>query len=44
MVAKQCRARRGIDLSSKKEGNYKSNIGDETNQDQANNNKYLLQL
>ncbi len=44
MVAKRWRARRGISLSSEKMKNYKSNTGDETNPDQADNDKNPLQL
>ena len=41
IAAKYCRDRRGISLFSKEERNYESEIGDDTNLNQANN-KYLL--
>ena len=43
MVVKCQRARGGIGSSSKEEENYKSDIRDETDPDQAGNNKNLLQ-
>ena len=36
------KARRGITLSNKKEENYESDTKDETNPDQAGNDKNLL--
>ncbi len=44
MVAKRWRARKRISLSSEEEENYKSDTRDETDPDQANNDKHLLQL
>ena len=38
------RAKGGISLSSKEKKNYESNTEDETDPDQANNNKNPLQL
>ena len=43
MTGKCYKNRRQINLSNKKEKNYKSDIRDNINLDQANN-KYLLQL
>lgn len=42
MVTKHLKARRKICCASKKKEDYESNIGDETNSDQAID-KYLLQ-
>ncbi len=44
MAAKRRRARGGISSSSEKEENYKSDTGDETDPDQANNDENPLQL
>ena len=44
MAAKCQKARRGISLSSEREENYKSDTKDETDPDQAGNDKNLLQL
>ena len=44
MAAKRQRAKGGISLSSEKKENYESDIGDETDTDQANNNENPLQL
>ena len=44
MAAKRQRARRGINSSSKEEENYKSDTGDETDLDQAGNDKNPLQF
>ncbi len=44
MLAKRQRARGRISLSSEEEKNYKSDTRDETDLDQANNNKIPLQL
>ena len=44
-IAAKCQKARGrISLSSKKEESYKSEIGDETDLDQAGDNKNQLQL
>ena len=43
IAAKRRKDRRRISLSKGKEGNHKSNTGDDTDLDQAKN-KYLLQL
>ena len=42
MAAKRQRARGRISLSNEEEENYKSNTGDETNSDQAGDNKNSL--
>ena len=42
MAAKRQKARRGISLSSEEKENYKSNTKDETNPDQAGDDKNLL--
>ncbi len=42
MAAKQQRARGGISLSIEEKKNYESDNGDETNPDQANNDKNPL--
>ena len=44
MAARCQRARREISLSREKEENYESDTGDETDPDQAGNDKNLLQL
>ncbi len=44
MAAKRRRARGGISLSSEEEENYESDTGDETDPDQADDNKNPLQL
>ena len=44
MVARCQRARGGINLSSEEEKNYESDTRDETNPDQVNIDKNLLQL
>ena len=44
MAARCQRARRGICLSSEEEENYKSDTRDETDPDQAGNDKNPLQL
>ena len=44
MAIRRQRAERGIKLSNKKEENYESDTGDETNPNQAGNNKNSLQL
>ena len=44
MTVKCQKARGGINLSSEEEKNYKSNTKDETDLDQAGNDKNLLQL
>ena len=44
MAAKQRRARGGISSSNEEEENYESNTGDETNPNQASNNKNAIQL
>ena len=44
MAARRQRARGKISLSSKEEENYESDTGDETDSDQAGNNKNSLQL
>ncbi len=44
MVAKRERVRRRISLSSKKEENYESDIGDKINPGQAGDDKNLLQF
>ena len=44
MAARCQRTRGGISLFCKKEENYESDTGDETNLDQASNNKNSLQL
>ncbi len=43
MTAKRPRARGGMGLSSKEEANYKSETGDETDPNQADNDKNPLQ-
>ncbi len=44
MIVKYRKARGGISSSSEEEENYESDIGDETDPDQADNDKNLLQL
>lgn len=44
MAAKSRRAKRRISLSSEEEEHNKSDTGDETDLNQANNNKNILQL
>ena len=44
MAAQYQRARRGISFSSKEEENYESDIRNETDPDQAGNNKNPLQF
>ncbi len=44
IATKRQRARRGISSSSEEEENYESDTGDETDPDQANNDKNPLQL
>ncbi len=44
MAAKRRRARRGISLYSEEEKNYENDTGDETDPDQADDDKNLLQL
>ena len=44
MAVRRQRARGGISLSSEEEENYENDIGDETDLNQAGNNKNLLQL
>ena len=44
MAAKRQKARGGISLSSKEEDYYENGTGDETDLDQAGNDKNLLQL
>ena len=44
MAAKRRRARGGVGLYSEEEENYKSDIGDKMNLDQAGNDKNPLQL
>ena len=44
MVARRQRAKGGISLFSEKEENYKSDTRNETNPDQADNDKKPLQL
>ena len=44
MAAKCQRTRERISLSSEEKKNYESDTGDETNPDQASNNKNPLQL
>ncbi len=44
-IAAKCQRVRGeISLSSEEEENYESDTGDETDPDQADNNKNLLQF
>lgn len=44
-IAIRCqKARGGINLFSEEEENYKNDTGDETNLDQAGNNKNSLQI
>lgn len=42
MATKCQKARKGISLSSKNKENYESDLGDETDSNQANNNKTSL--
>ena len=44
MAARRQKAKRGISLSNEEEENYENDTGDETDPDQANNDKNLLQL
>ena len=44
MAARHQRAKEKISLSSEKKENYESDTKDETDLDQADNNKNLLQL
>ena len=44
MAARRQRAKRGINLSNKEKKNYESNTKDETDPDQAGNDKNPLQL